>query len=92
MSVLVWMTMGIALWHFSIFVPDRFWQGIVGAFIGSVLGAIIIGAIVQAAAGRSIGETDLTTALVAVPGALLGMAVVYFIGVRQEEAAARPRA
>ena len=85
MSVLVWMTMGIALWHFSIFVPDRFWQGIVGAFIGAVIGAILIGAIVQAASGRSIGDTDLGTALVAVPGAVLGMAVIYFIGMRQDQ-------
>ena len=87
MSVLVWFTMGIALWHFSIFVPDRFWQGIIGAFIGAIIGAILIGAIVQAASGRSIGDTDLLTALVAVPGAVLGMAVIYFIGMRQEEAA-----
>ena len=88
MSVLVWLTMGIALWHFSIFVPDRFWQGIVGAFIGSVIGAILIGGIVQAASGRSIGDTDLMTALVAVPGAVLGMAVIYFVGIRQEQQAA----
>ena len=36
MALLVWFTMGIALWHFTVFLPDRFWQGIVGAFIGSV--------------------------------------------------------
>ena len=88
MSILVWMTMGIALWHFSIFVPDRFWQGIVGAFVGSVIGAVVLGALVQIASGRSIGDTDLMTALVAVPGAVIGMAVVYFIGMRQEEASA----
>ena len=87
MSVLVWLTMGIALWHFSIFVPDRFWQGIIGAFIGSVIGALLIGALAQIASGRSIGDTDIVTALVAVPGAVLGMAAVYFIGMRREEAA-----
>ena len=87
MSILVWLTMGIALWHFSIFVPDRFWQGIIGAFIGSVIGALLIGAIVQIATGRSVGETDLMTALVAVPGAVLGMAAIYFIGIRRDEAA-----
>ena len=87
MSILVWLTMGIALWHFSIFVPDRFWQGIIGAFIGSVLGAIILGAIVQAASGRSVGDTDIVTALVAAPGAVLGMAVIYFIGLRRDETA-----
>ena len=87
MSVLVWLTMGIALWHFSIFVPDRFWQGIIGAFIGSIIGALIIGAIAQVAMGRSIGDTDLITALVAVPGAVLGMAAIYFIGIRRDEVA-----
>ena len=85
MSVLVWLTMGIALWHFSIFVPDRFWQGIIGAFLGAIIGAIVVGAIVQAASGRSIGDTDLLTALVAVPGAVLGMAVIWFIGQRRDE-------
>ena len=39
MALLVWFTMGIALWHFTVFLPDRFWQGIVGAFIGAVIGA-----------------------------------------------------
>ena len=40
MALLVWFTMGIALWHFTVFLPDHFWQGIVGAFLGSVLGAM----------------------------------------------------
>ena len=35
MALLVWFTMGIALWHFTVFLPDRFWQGIVGALIGA---------------------------------------------------------
>ena len=44
MALLVWFTMGIALWHFTVFLPDRFWQGIVGAFLGAVIGAIVFGA------------------------------------------------
>ena len=44
MALLVWFTMGIALWHFTVFLPDHFWQGIVGAFVGAVLGSIIFGA------------------------------------------------
>ena len=35
MGALVWVMMGIAIWHFTIFIPDRFWAGIVGAFIGA---------------------------------------------------------
>ena len=85
MALLVWFTIGIALWHFTVFLPDRFWQGIVGAFLGAVLGSILFGLIVQEASGRSLGDTDLGTALAAVPGVAIGLAVVYFIGVRGEE-------
>jgi len=85
MALVVWFTMGIALWHFTVFLPDRFWQGIVGAFVGSVLGAMIFGGIVQAASGRGLGDTDLGTALMAVPGVAIGLAIVYAIGIRSEQ-------
>jgi Ca2+/Na+ antiporter len=84
MSLLVWFTMGIALWHFTVFVPDRFWQGIVGAFLGAVAGAMVSGAIAQIASGRSIGDTDVGTALVAIPGTIVGLAVIYVVGLRSE--------
>lgn len=84
MALVVWFTMGIALWHFTIFLPDHFWQGIVGAFLGSVLGAIVFGLVVETISGRGLGETDLATALTAIPGVALGLAVVYVIGVRSE--------
>jgi ABC-type Fe3+ transport system permease subunit len=84
MALLVWFTMGIALWHFTVFLPDRFWQGIVGAFIGSVIGAMIFGAIVEVASGKSLGDTDLATALIAIPGVAIGLGVVWMIGVREE--------
>jgi ABC-type Fe3+ transport system permease subunit len=80
----VFFIMGIALWHFTVFIPDRFWQGIVGAFLGAVLGSIVFGMIVQEASGKSLGDTDLSTALVAIPGTLIGLAIVYAIGVRSE--------
>lgn len=84
MALVVFFTMGIALWHFTVFVPDRFWQGIVGAFIGSVLGSIIFGMIVQEVQGKGLGDTDLGTALIAIPGVLIGLGVVYAIGIRSE--------
>jgi hypothetical protein len=87
MALLVWFTMGIALWHFTVFLPDRFWQGIVGAFLGSVIGAVVFGSIVEIAGGKGLGNTDLATALTAVPGVAIGLAVVYFIGIRSEQAA-----
>ena len=84
MALVVFFTMGIALWHFTVFIPDRFWQGIVGAFIGSVLGAIVFGMIVQEISGRSLGDTDLMTALISIPGVLIGLGLVWVLGVRQE--------
>jgi hypothetical protein len=88
MALLVWFTTGIALWHFTIFLPDRFWQGIVGAFVGSVVGAIASGAAVHVAAGKGIGETDFGTVLASVPGIAVGLAIVYLIGARAEPAKA----
>jgi len=84
MALVVFFIMGIALWHFTVFLPDHFWQGIVGAFLGAVLGSVIFGLIVQEASGKSLGDTDLSTALLAIPGVLIGLGVVYAIGVRSE--------
>jgi hypothetical protein len=87
MALLVWFTMGIALWHFTVFLPDRFWQGIVGAFIGSVVGAVFFGSIVEIATDRGLGTTDLVTALTAIPGVAIGLAVIWAIGIRSERQA-----
>jgi outer membrane lipoprotein SlyB len=84
MALLVWFMTGIALWHFTVFVPDRFWQGIVGAFLGAVTGAMVSGAVAQIAIGSGIGETDLATVIYAVPGTLIGLAVVYAVGMRRD--------
>jgi hypothetical protein len=91
MALLVWFTVGLALWHFTIFLPDRFWQGIVGALLGATIGAVTFGAIVQAAAGKPLGDTDLATALIAVPGTAIGLAVVWVIGAREEQSASQGR-
>ncbi len=87
MALLVWFMTGIALWHFTVFLPDRFWQGIVGAFLGAVAGAMASGGAAQIVSGRGIGDTDLATVLYALPGIALGLAVVYAIGLRDERAA-----
>lgn len=83
MAVLVWLTMGIALWHFTVFLPDRFWQGIVGAFLGSIVGAMVVGAIFLLLDGQSVGNTTVGTALSAIPGVAIGLGVVWLIGSRE---------
>jgi hypothetical protein len=84
MAALVWFTVGVALWHFTVFLPDRFWGGIVGALLGAVTGAMVTGAIAQIAIGDPIGETDIATFLFAVPGTLLGLVAIYALGVSRE--------
>ena len=84
MAALVWFTTGVALWHFTVFLPDRFWGGIVGGLLGAVVGAMLTGAIAQIAIGDPLGETGIETVIFALPGTLLGLATIYFIGARQE--------
>ncbi|MET0127217.1 MAG: hypothetical protein ABW249_01410 [Solirubrobacterales bacterium] len=85
MAALVWVTTGVALWHFTVVLPDRWWAGIVGARRGAVLGAVDPGAIAQIALGRGLGETGIETVLFAIPGFALGLAVIWAIGVRSED-------
>jgi tetrahydromethanopterin S-methyltransferase subunit D len=87
MAGLVWFTTGIAIWHFTVLVPDRFWGGIVGALLGAITGAMVTGALAQIALGESIGQTDFATVLYAIPGTLIGLAITYAAGARAEREA-----
>jgi hypothetical protein len=87
MGMLAWVMMGLALWHFTIFLPDRFWGGIVGAFLGALIGAIVFGLIVNGGTVPGEGDTHLLTALEAIPGTVAGIAAVYLEGIRRENAA-----
>jgi hypothetical protein len=91
MGMLGWVIMGLAIWHYTIFLPDRFWGGIVGAFIGSIVGSVVVGLAIygiKVSALKVPGEkaTDIGVVLYAVPGALIGMAIVYVVGMRRERA------
>ena len=84
MGLLVWVMVGLAIWHFTIFVPDRFWGGIVGAFLGALAGSVLIGLLVSGLSVPGRDDTDLLQAAIAVPGAVLGIAAVYALGARRE--------
>jgi hypothetical protein len=90
MGALVWIMVGLALWHFTVFLPDRFYGGIVGAFAGALLGSFIFGLIVNGGSIPGQSDTHLLTGLEGIPGALLGMATMWFLGVRQERMHERP--
>jgi hypothetical protein len=86
MAILVWTMIGLAVWHFTIFLPDRFWGGIIGACVGAIAGALLLGVLVYGLSVPGREETDIITALVGIPGALLGIAAVWLIGARRTPA------
>jgi len=93
MGMLGWVIMGLSIWHFTIWLPDRFWGGIVGALIGSLAGAVIVGLAIYAVKSSSLAipgqkATDVIVVLYAVPGALIGIAITYVLGARREALAA----
>ena len=84
MSLLVWAMMGIAIWHFTIFLPDRFRGGIVGGFLAATAGAVLVGLIINGFSVPGRNDTHIAAALEAIPGALIGLAASYLYGNRIE--------
>ena len=84
MAVFVWSMMGIGLWHFAVFVPDRFWGGTAGAFVAALGGGLVSGYLLPAPGIPSDNPPGLAEAIWAVPGAMAGMAIAYWYGARQE--------
>jgi hypothetical protein len=85
MSMLVWIMVGIAIWHFCVWVPDRFWGGIVGAFLVAVFGSAIFGFIASGLSIPSQEPAGIGAALLGIPGALIALGASYWYGSRLEE-------
>jgi hypothetical protein len=81
-SLVVWAMMGIAVWHFTVFVPDRFWGGIVGAFLAALVSSPVFGFLVNGGTVPGRNDTELVQALIAIPGAAIGLALSYWWGAR----------
>ncbi len=84
MSMVVWVMMGIAIWHFAVFVPDRFYGGIVGAFLAAIAGAAVFGFLVAGLSIPGRNDTDLLQALIAIPGAAFALAASWYYGSHAE--------
>jgi hypothetical protein len=83
-SVLIWAMVGIAMWHFAVLVPDRFWGGIIGAFLAALFGALLTGFLLPTPDVPTANPPGLAEALYAVPGALLGLVGSFVYGARQD--------
>jgi uncharacterized membrane protein YeaQ/YmgE (transglycosylase-associated protein family) len=84
MSVVVWIMIGIALWHFAVLVPHRFYGGIVGALLAGVGGAAASGFLLPVPGVPSDNPPGLAEAVWAMPGALLGLAASYAYGAHSD--------
>jgi hypothetical protein len=86
-GVLAWAMVGLAIWHFTIWLPDRHWGGIVGSLIGALAGAVLVGLAIHGFDIPGRHDTHLITAVEGIPGALIGIAIVYLIGDYRERQA-----
>ena len=86
MSVFVWSMIGIAIWHFTIFVPDRFAGGIIGAFLAAWGGAVVSGFVFDGLAFPDDNPPGMRHVIWALPGSLAGLAACWALGVREHRA------
>jgi uncharacterized membrane protein YeaQ/YmgE (transglycosylase-associated protein family) len=91
MSVFVWVLVGVALWHLSVLVPDRFYGGIIGALIAAVGGALVSGYLLPSPGIPPHNPPGVTTALWPIPGASIALLGTYLYGARRERLLQRRR-
>ena len=80
MSVLVWVMVGLALWHFAVLVPDRFRGGVIGALIAALAGALVSGWLLPAPGIPTGNPPGLAETLWAIPGSLAALVGCWFWG------------
>jgi hypothetical protein len=87
LSVMVWAMIGIAIWHFTILVPDHFWGGIIGAFLVALAGALVSGYLLPTPGLPSSNPPGAGAAAWAIPGTIAALAASYLYGARRERSA-----
>ena len=90
-AILVWISMATAFWHFTIFIPDRFLGGMIGAFLCANGAAVAAG---LSSAGFSMpAKTDVTycDAVLGGVGGAVGLAVGFAWGTRRNHRRDRSR-
>lgn len=83
MSILIAVMVAIAIWHFTIWLPDFWWGGIIGAFFMAILGGVICSFLVNGLAVSGTDDVNILNLLEAVPGTLLALGASWIIGKNQ---------
>jgi uncharacterized membrane protein YeaQ/YmgE (transglycosylase-associated protein family) len=73
MAILIWIMVSLALWHFTVLVPDRSWGGSVGALLAAIVGGHATGILLPSRGIPSANPPGIAEALWAVPGATLAL-------------------
>lgn len=84
MALFAWIMLALAIWHFTVFLPDHFVGGIVGAFLVALVGGVISGYALSGFSLPSQDDTTVLTVLEAVPGTLIALGILYAIGSARE--------
>lgn len=84
MSILIWTLIGMALWHFTVFFPDKFVGGIIGALLVALGGALFAGYMLPGPGVPTDNPPGIEQALWPIPGTLIALAVSYWWGARRE--------
>ena len=71
--------------------PDRFYGGIIGAFLAAVAGALATGYLLPVPGDTTHNPPGLAEALWPIPGSLIALVATYLYGVRRERQQSAPR-
>ena len=80
MSVVVWVMVGIAIWHFTVLLPDLCAGGRIGSFVTCVAGALASGYLLPTPGVPTSNPPGIQEALWPVPGTLMALAATYAYG------------
>jgi hypothetical protein len=76
----------IAFWHFTVFVPDRCWGGIIGAFLTALAGALASGFLLPQPWIPEENPPGAGEAIWAMPGAVVALLASYLYGAHRDKA------